>query len=381
MTRTIQDKISAYWLRCEQWWSFRRVTSPYGSPLAPQHLDRWAGIARQFLDAIVAADPGNSRDDGPLRLQAVHDSVVFGFIENAAVNGQAAPFGRHNVVALFAGAPYTLGECFREAVRCEGTFQGLTTPKIDPQAPNRLRAVFAGQAPPQPLERAEEEAGLDIELFVPAIVFVLQHELSHVVLGHLDLLKARGLDHGLLEAEGSGVRAADDARLSHLLELDADRFAILNTLQLLYSWDKSWETSQLADNDPVSNLRKVLVATGLVFLLFDRRRLPLQARTERSHPHPAVRFARIYNDAAMYLIEQHGAPRKCCLDAMELALNDLARIEAVLDLDMVATTKYEMPWIEDELIALAALEIQTELDAARAALWRRIPSRHRGRSA
>ncbi len=226
---------------------FHRLTRGDGGRLPNSRREQWGD---NFQGLMMARLSGEREVPDP-RLRAAYKSIYFDFVDNDTVNAVAFAEGARNFIGVFAGALPALATLCHAAIMCADVWPELEVPADEAaSAATRLRRVgenlrktgragagIEAVAQPPSVQDARPciRRCLFEDVFGAAVSFFLHHELAHVVRGHLDFF---GPPRRVALYETAKVSSSsDDARALHWLELDADRFGIVFTLDL-FDWEQ-----------------------------------------------------------------------------------------------------------------------------------------------
>jgi hypothetical protein len=362
--------------------AFARLVCGSGGRVPTRLLDRWGANLHLMLSTRLSS----SVDDA--RLGRVYDSVHFDFVNDASVNAFAAPARRRNFIGLNAGAAPILGALSAVTMDSADVWPELS-PSADPGAvKERLRKVVARlRGEPASLDLPETGAAgpgaplrrrLRDLVFLAAASFLVHHELAHIVRGHVDVLAARGAGIALYEGV-SNDQDIPDGRLRRWMELDADRFGILYTLDF-FEWSRPWsrpdptKPERFLENPRVA-LRALLLGISLVLVAFDHRRRPITDEPTGTHPHPSVRLANLIVQIRVTLEDEFGAPARACRDVVVAALRDLDRVGKHTGIDLLAATAGDQALVQAHLREFVEGSWEAELKAGMRRGLRRVSER------
>ena len=226
------------------------------------------------------------------RHQATYYGDRFGrmslfYVENVAANALALERGRDRGIGVFLGLPRRLWAAFHIGLSnpafLDGCFDSEPGPLIGDASVDLLRGGELLFIPDEIWP--EERTGALWDLFERALTFLLCHEISHHVRGHLELVRDRlGFD-GVDELRGAAADGPDN-RLLRLIEFDADSDAV--DLILISVVADAAAEGWSADKTRAQGFQW-MVAVITVFLIFDLEHLPVSLQYESSHPAPVHR--------------------------------------------------------------------------------------------
>lgn len=311
---------------------FARKVAGRGRLLADSEL----GGIQTFMSTVFDQSMKDLADDstsGNLFRQLC-EKTHYKLIDNQDPNACAIPLGVDSFLGFHSGTATVVAAIAFAALQSEQVWAGLPggishksafAPLIATLSKRRqLIADPAVDTDGDALYREpnhERRASLASMISASAWQFMLFHEFMHVARGHLDFVTSELGMLMMLEADEEDSRSGNDRPVLHAIELDADR----------------WATAMLADqiNPPSLNdnesrssvedqLRRQIIAFGILFEVFDWRGLPLYDATQRRHPHPAVRMTSAVDSFIGFVIER-GVDADF-EDAVSRAYQDLAEI-------------------------------------------------------
>lgn len=186
------------------------------------------GIFLQFLDGIVSE---LSKNGSALEIHC-------GYNANDLLNASATKFGDTYFILINVGIKFRLGPLFSALLSHSQIFMEVgSNIEVDPIIDRSLVLLQTGldvenfPNPPKDLHRRT----LASELAFTAEFLVIQHEMGHIVNGHLDFIAGHGNGVAGLSELGNSAFEKFGGEISQTLEYDADCFAIQAVLNFLLS--------------------------------------------------------------------------------------------------------------------------------------------------
>jgi hypothetical protein len=230
--------------------------------------------------------------------------VHFDYIDSEAFNALAMRSSTRNdlyYVGINLGVVPHLYDLFGRA---------MSHPDILPHVGNASKEVPGDCS--RPFTRSPLDENRDRHcafFFTDAIIFLLFHELTHIVRGHLGFLQNRGASALYAEHDAARVDRIP-ARVCQALEIDADLYGAtkgaLIRLKETYSGRWRHEITGLLDSpfdNPAGYIEMWGFSVGLFFRYLESLHPAFVAPESRTHPHPTIRECTVA-DAARREFEQ-----------------------------------------------------------------------------
>jgi hypothetical protein len=136
----------------------------------------------------------------------------------------------------------------------------------------------------------ETRLGAAIRLSEMMLDFVVYHEFGHIARGHLDFLVENGLKSELVEIGLERDNLGLSGSVSRALEVDADSTAMTALARHRKPCRYLWPGSDPRLFEEDITLVLWLIATGLVFRVFDTSGGSSDLDSSNTHPHPQIRY-------------------------------------------------------------------------------------------
>lgn len=253
---------------------FHAETEPYGGRVA---YERGEADARSAYENVAAA--ANYLIASARSLHPALPEIHFDFFFNGSINALAFRANDRYFIGLSSGAFYMLRFVIGRMLSDSRLFTFVGDPKAersdlrpvsdyaaDAQALHAIYQMGAMLTPNDPVRRKYAQM---IEHL--AISFLIGHELTHIVHGHVDYLEAQ-VRHGAVSEFVCEQDAEPDQLERQCLEYDADSRAVYALVQSLDAYFKE-PTPELnpwrpeADH-PFAMFVEAIVALNIVFQLF-----------------------------------------------------------------------------------------------------------------
>ena len=191
---------------------------------------------RQYGLPTTQPDGDPSTYVNPYIAQKFFPDIYCDYIETDEMNAIACIYKGHELVAIFTGLINFIDTFYAAFLSDPSMFQEIGDPSKDKKLDevNAMRINFLKKYPTlgvAPLSVCKIRSRAIVRLISCALLFLHAHEVAHIVLGHLDLLKD---EFGLRVYEELPIipLSAKENNLRKALELQADQSAALTSLHL-----------------------------------------------------------------------------------------------------------------------------------------------------
>jgi hypothetical protein len=263
---------------------FRSVMRRYGEPLASDsvHPDTYAGFEefRATFRRILDAPSLSSRE------------VHCDWLDNTAFNALATLNGKGEFIGVFAGCALHIYNYFLTFLSDPGVLKLVGDPRLEEPDQNAILGLQSGVVLPQFLPRNPrdpERLRAAQHLAWNAVIFLFFHELGHLALCHLRLLKDEVGATEYLELPAANL-SEEEAHLRVLLEIDADQSAAVNSLRY---WREMWNRKSFPALIQLGVDASWSMSIAMLFRIMDGFKAGLPEPHYTTHPPPMARYIHI----------------------------------------------------------------------------------------
>ena len=206
---------------------FRLALGSYGQPWRFQdETSIEAQAVRQLLDLFRWTVKGQRRAIGPKGL------IYCDLIENPTFNALATAYEKHEFVTLFSGAINHIYVVYFGMLSDAESLPSIGDASRESVSQEALDLIRAGQGifAPSHLPRDAQRLQAARDLSLLTCLFILLHEVGHIVRGHPTFLQRK---HGIAAYEEIPVSSINDeqARIQLAFEWEADEYAAITSYQ------------------------------------------------------------------------------------------------------------------------------------------------------
>lgn len=350
---------------------FYEAVAAIGGRIDSDWADTGAGaLMEEFQKIAEASLPGN---------------VLFNYIQSSEINSVAFVYKGHEFIGINLGTVLCLYDLFfslladhsfapdigtssGNAVHLPGVVERVRSAQAGAWALPHKDTVWLGAIPDNPKRLAYAYA-----LAFCALFFILQHELAHLELGHLEYLNNRYGVNELFErrVHDGGTWACD---VSLACEVDADTFAAGRCLRILRRFHARSGPPVLHPtfvdvlNDTKASFRAWSTAVWMLFFVLGLGGPGLGARCEGSHPHPYLRYMLIL-DRWLFALREDPALQATFQTALDESREDVIPVidamGALADLRTYVGTMRDLEMGWNSLITRITPELDHMVDFAR----------------
>lgn len=263
---------------------------------SPDHTDS----RRIFAEAFQRYGPPTTAPDDlpsscfiPYDVRAFFPDIYCDYVDSDDLNAMACIYKGHELVALFTGLIHFMNPYYAAFLSDPAMFQDIGDPSKDSHTEElkALRIEYLKEYPTlgfAPLSVCKTRSRAIIRLISCAHLFLHAHEVAHIVLGHLDLLRD---EFGMSTYEELPVAplSVEEANLRRALELQADQSAALTSLHL---FRKQFE--EQSDNEEFMNADRLwAIAVESLFMLLQVIMSKKGIRRPMTHPSAFTRWLNV----------------------------------------------------------------------------------------
>jgi hypothetical protein len=258
--------------------------------------DIFEQAVRKYGAAVDSKTLKSGFDELLTTVQKLRSSAIFGFIDSAELNAVATVNAGHDIVGLNIGLSFYLWAYFSTLLADPDIFPMIGDPSKERINPDRKKAfqnpiesdhsICTTARPPNCSIRAHVVA----MLLTCAHDFICFHELAHLELCHLDLLRSEFAVSDYVELP-LGAISDEEGRMRQGLELQADTGAALTSLVF-------WR--DVLSSKPIETLHSLdadylwAISVYSVIFILERARYIRGNKPSITHPTPLQRFVNIF---------------------------------------------------------------------------------------
>jgi hypothetical protein len=192
------------------------------------------------------------------------------YIETDKINAIATVHNGRELVGIFSGLANYIVPHFALLLADHKMFPQIGSPEKESDELFSMRISFMKQFPTlgfSPLNKCPIRSQAIRRLNSCAQFFIHAHEVAHIVLGHLDLLREH-FSVGLYEEIPAMPLSEEEGDVRKALELQADQSAALTTLHLFRA---NFENDHLAKDNEFSDKDLLwTIAVDMLYLIFEK---------------------------------------------------------------------------------------------------------------
>jgi hypothetical protein len=251
----------------------------------------------------------------PYIVQNFFPGIYCDYVDTDELNAVASIYKGRELVAIFSGLINFFYKYFAAFLSDPNMFTTIGDPCKDLNATeaNAARLRFIKQHPKSgfaPLSCCSIRSEAILEVIYCCTLFLHAHEVAHIVLGHLDLLKD---EHGINVHEELPIvpLSLEEGDLRKAFELQADQSAALTSLHLFRQRiDAQPQDKRVANADLLW-----AIAVDAIFVLFELAAISKGCSRSLTHPDPFIRWTSV-RVCVGERAEEHGI-RRLQIPAME----------------------------------------------------------------
>lgn len=219
----------------------------------------------------------------------VAPDVYCGFLDNGAFNAVATVHKTREFIGIYLGATIVVARYAYCLLADPNVLPHIGDPSresIEPQIIENLRHPLAPVGPGRYLPRDPVRLHAAQQLAMGVYLVLFFHELAHIELCHLGLLRDR---LGLREHQevGAAPLSEEEALLFRTLEWDADNAGLISSLRMWRSLCANLNYSAIGSLGPA---RAWFAAAQLLFWVMDLVQAPGRRALWSTHPSPNARL-------------------------------------------------------------------------------------------
>ena len=252
------------------------------------------------VDPSSYTNPYNEQDFFP--------GIYCDYVDTDELNAIACIYKGHELVAIFAGLINFIDPYYAAFLSDPRMFQEIGDPSKDRRAEelNAMRIEYLKKYPTlgfAPLSVCPIRSRAVVRLISCGLLFLHAHEVAHIVLGHLDLLKD---EFGISTYEEFPIASlsVEEGDLRRALELQADQSAALISLHLFRKqFEEHSEDGEFSNADLLWS-----IAVESLFVLLELVMIRKGIQQSKTHPSPFTRWLNVKLNV-LEQAEEHGIRR------------------------------------------------------------------------
>jgi len=244
------------------------------------------------------------------------------YVDTDELNAMACIYKGRELVAIFAGLINFINPYYAAFLTDPRMFHEIGNPEKDKKAEklNAMRIEYLKEYPTlgaAPLSLCPVRSSAIIRVIECGLLFLHTHEVAHIILGHIDLLKN---EFGISTYEELPIESftEEECNLRRALELQSDQSAALTSLYLFRK-----HISRYSENGKFKNADILWsIAVESLFVLFELVMIKKGISRSKTHASPFTRWLNVKVNV-LDQAEEHGIKRLELPKKGESAINQV----------------------------------------------------------